>query len=43
MFGDETLTGALLDRFTHHSHIIEINGESFRFRESMRRKDAAVT
>ena len=29
-----TMTAALLDRFTHRCHIFEINGESFRFRES---------
>jgi DNA replication protein DnaC len=28
------LTAALLDRFTHHCTIIEMNGESYRFRES---------
>ncbi len=25
----ERLTGALLDRLTHHIHILEMNGESF--------------
>lgn len=29
-FGSERLTGALLDRLTHHVHIVEINGESYR-------------
>lgn len=43
VFGDEALTGALLDRLTHHSHIIEVNGESYRFKESLRRKEAAVS
>ena len=28
-FGSERLTGALLDRLTHHVHILEMNGESF--------------
>lgn len=28
------VTAALLDRFTHRCHIFEMNGESFRFRES---------
>jgi DNA replication protein DnaC len=32
--GDERLTGALLDRLTHHAHIIAMNGPSYRFRES---------
>ncbi len=28
VFGSERLTGALLDRLTHHAHIPEMNGES---------------
>ena len=40
VFGSERLTGALLDRLTHHVHILEMNGESFRFRESMKNKKA---
>ena len=31
VFGSERLTGALLDRLTHHVHILEMNGESFPF------------
>jgi DNA replication protein DnaC len=42
IFGDEALTGALLDRLTHHSHIIEVNGDSYRFKESLRRKETAM-
>jgi DNA replication protein DnaC len=34
VFGDATLTGALLDRLTHHAHILLFKGESYRFRES---------
>ena len=34
VFGSETLTGALLDRLTHHVHILEMNGESYRLRQS---------
>jgi DNA replication protein DnaC len=37
VFGSEQLTGALLDRLTHHAHILAMNGESFRFRESMKK------
>jgi DNA replication protein DnaC len=33
VFGDERLTAALLDRLTHHAHIIELIGESYRFRQ----------
>jgi DNA replication protein DnaC len=39
VFGDEALTGALLDRLTHRCHILEMNGESYRFKESLRRKE----
>ena len=36
MFGSERLIGALLDRLTHHVHIIEMNGDSYRLRQSGR-------
>ena len=39
VFGTEHLTGALLDRLTHHVHILEMNGESYRLKRS--REDAA--
>jgi DNA replication protein DnaC len=41
VFGSERLTGALLDRLTHHVHILELNGESYRLKQSKsrRRKD----
>jgi DNA replication protein DnaC len=38
VFGSERLTGALLDRLTHHVHILEMNGESYRLRQSKRRQ-----
>lgn len=37
-FGDERLTGALLDRLTHHVHILEMNGPSYRLAQSRSRK-----
>jgi len=36
VFGSERLTGALLDRLTHHVHILQLNGESFRLNQSKR-------
>jgi DNA replication protein DnaC len=38
VFHSEQLTGALLDRLTHHAHILTMNGESYRFKQSMSRK-----
>ena len=38
MFGTERLTGALLDRLTHHVHILEMNGDSYRLKVSQARR-----
>lgn len=38
VFQGERMTAALLDRLTHRCHILEMNGESYRFRESMKAK-----
>lgn len=38
VFGEERMTAALLDRLTHKSHIFLATGESFRFRDSQKRK-----
>lgn len=35
VFGDAHMTGALIDRLTHRAHILVMNGESYRFRESL--------
>ena len=37
-FGSERLTGALLDRLTHHVSILEMNVESYRLAQSQARK-----
>ena len=43
VFASERLTGALLDRLTHHVHILEMNGDSYRLKQSKRRsRHAAV-
>ena len=36
--GSERLTGALLDRITHHVSILEMNGDSYRLAQSRARK-----
>ena len=40
VFVSERLTGTLLDRLTHHVHILEMNGESYRLKRS--RENAAA-
>ena len=38
ILGSERLTGALLDRLTHHVHILEMNGDSYRLKQSKRKQ-----
>lgn len=38
VFQDTRLVAALLDRLTHHCHVIEFSGDSFRFRQSLERQ-----
>jgi DNA replication protein DnaC len=38
VFGSEQLTGALLDRLTHHAEILSMNAESYRFKESVSKR-----
>jgi DNA replication protein DnaC len=42
-FGTERLTGALLDRLTHHVNILEMNGQSYRLAQSRARKSTDTT
>ena len=42
VLGSERLTGALLDRLTHHVHILEFNGDSFRLKHSKSRRRAVA-
>jgi hypothetical protein len=42
VFRSERLTGALLDRLTHHVHLLEMNGESYRLQHSKGRRARAA-
>lgn len=35
VFSDAQMTAALLDRLTHRAHILNINGESYRFKQAL--------
>ena len=38
VLGSERLTGALLDRLTHHVSILTMNGDSYRLKQSAGRR-----
>jgi DNA replication protein DnaC len=40
VFASERLIGALLDRLTHHVHILELNADSYRLKQSKHRPRA---
>ncbi len=42
VFQSQRLTGALLVRLTHHVHILELNGESYRLKQSKARRRREV-
>ena len=42
ILGSERLTGALLDRLTHHVHILELNGDSYRLEHSKKARHHAA-
>ncbi len=43
VLGSERLTGALLDRLIHHVHILTMNGDSYRLKQSAGRRRAATS
>jgi DNA replication protein DnaC len=42
VFQGERMTAALLDRLTHRCHVFQMNGESYRFKESTRNAKSAA-
>lgn len=40
VFLDEQMTAALLDRLTHKAHILNINGESYRFKQALAKQQS---
>jgi DNA replication protein DnaC len=42
VFGPERMTAALLDRLVHRSHILLLEGESFRFRQRLHQHESAL-
>ena len=43
VLGSERLTGALLDRLTHHVHILTMNGDSYRLKQSSGQRRAPAS
>jgi len=42
IFGDTILTAAMVDRLTHKAHIVNMNGKSFRIKETLQYLDKAL-
>lgn len=40
VFNDAAMTAALVDRLTHHCHLLEMNGDSYRFRPCLKNREA---
>ncbi|MEW6049092.1 MAG: ATP-binding protein [Bacillota bacterium] len=43
MFGDEGMTAAMIDRLVHRGQIFTTTGDSYRFKESLRRSRESMT
>jgi DNA replication protein DnaC len=41
IFKDTAMTAALVDRLTHHCHLLEMNGDSYRFRQGLKNRESA--
>ena len=43
IFGDPTLTGALLDRVTHKAHVVHCTWESYRLKDTLKKTRAKTS
>lgn len=43
IFGDKTMSAALIDRLVHHSHFLVFSGNSYRLQQSLQRRMGEVT
>jgi DNA replication protein DnaC len=41
VFVDEQMTAALLDRLTHKAHILNVNGDSYRFKQTLAKQNSS--
>lgn len=42
VMADEQMTAALLDRITHNAHILNVNGESYRFKQALLKQSEEI-
>ncbi len=43
IFGDPAMTVALVDRLAHHCHMVQMNGDSYRFKQSLKAQETAAS
>lgn len=43
VFKDPAMTVALVDRLAHHCHLVQMNGDSYRFKQSLKAQETATS